>query len=90
MKILRSPTVKIQNGHRVWLRRLYLVKKPQTLARYGMGDGLNRHVCTMARSSMSALFVIQIHFGGNTASLRNIRIAQIVDAAWTEVLIDGC
>ena len=50
-----------------------------------MGGGLNRHACITVRSSMSVLFVTQIHFGRNTASLRNIHTAPTAAQRWMEV-----
>ena len=50
-----------------------------------MGGGLNRHACTTVRSNMSVLFVVQIHFGRNTASLRNIYTAQTAAQRWTKM-----
>ena len=63
----------------------YSTLQPPTLSLCGMDGGLNRHACTTVRSNMSVLFVVQIHFGRNTASLRNIHTAPTAAQRWTEV-----
>lgn len=84
MKILRSATVKIQNGHRVGLRRLYLVKKPQTLPRYVMGDGnVESHALFAERTDLRGLMPIYGLIGSHL-------IVQIAAQKWIEVMTDGC
>ena len=84
IKILRSATVKIQNGHRVELRHLYLVKKPQTLSRCIMGDGnVESHAPFAERTDLRGLMLIYGLIGSHL-------IAQIAAQKWIEMLTDGC